>query len=108
MELFVIMGSAVMPDGNPSGAMRRRVEGALALGRRSRDPFYVVTGGVGLWGRAEADVMRTELRAGGVPEDRIETETSSCDTLSSVVNCARLIRRHQKADAVYVCSDRYH
>jgi len=108
MEFLVIMGAAVMPDGSPSGAMRRRVEGALALGQRLSDPFYVTTGGVGRWGPAEADVMKTELQARGVPVNRIATETASNDTLSSVVNCARLIRELGKADDVFVCSDRYH
>jgi vancomycin permeability regulator SanA len=104
----VIMGAAVMPDGSPSGAMRRRVEGALALGQRSPDPFYVTTGGSGRWGPPEADVMKAELQARGVPASRIATETASNDTLSSIVNCARIIREHGKADGVFVCSDRYH
>ena len=97
-----------MPDGNPSGAMQRRVEGALALGRMSPDPFYVVTGGASGGGPAEADVMKVELRRRGVPEERIVTEAASRDTLSSIVNCARLVRGYRVADAVYVCSDRYH
>jgi vancomycin permeability regulator SanA len=104
----VIMGAAVMPNATPSGAMRRRVEGALALGRRSQDPFYIVTGGIGRWGPAEADVMKAELQTDGVPEHRIMTETASRDTLSSIVNCSRIIREHDKADIVSVCSDRYH
>jgi len=108
MEFFVIMGAAVMPNGNPSGAMRRRVEGALVLGRSSPDPFYVVTGGIGRWGPAEAEVMKAELQTDGVPEDHIATDAASRDTLSSIVNCTRIIREHGKADAVSVCSDRYH
>lgn len=108
MEFFVIMGAGVMPNGSPSGAMRRRVEGALALGRSSPDPFYVLTGGAGRWGPPEADVMKAELRAGGVPDERIATEAASNDTLSSIVNCARIIREHGKVEAVFVCSDRYH
>lgn len=108
MEFLVIMGAAVMPDGSPSGAMRRRVAGALAIGQRSPDPFYVATGGVGRWGPAEAEVMKTELQAHGVPASRIATETASKDTLSSVINCALIIREHGKIDDVFVCSDRYH
>src|SRR5260370_12346986 len=108
MECLVILGAGVMPDGSPSGAMRRRVEGALAIGQRLPDPFYVTTGGVGRWGPAEADVMKTELQARGVPANRIATETASNDTLSSVVNCARIIGEYAKADDVFVFSDRYH
>jgi uncharacterized SAM-binding protein YcdF (DUF218 family) len=102
------MGAAVMPDGKPSGAMRRRVEGALALGRKSRDPFYIPSGGIGRYGSPEADVMKAELQAGGVPEDRIATEAASNDTLSSIVNCARIIKEYGNVDSVSVCSDLYH
>ncbi len=104
----MIMGAAVKPDGTPSGAMLRRVGGALMLGQKSSDPFYIATGGVGRWGTAEADVMKAELEAHGVSASRIETETASSDTLSSIVNCARIIRAHKSVDAIFVCSDRYH
>jgi vancomycin permeability regulator SanA len=108
MDILVIMGAAVMPDGKPSGAMRRRVKGALALGRKSPDPFYIVTGGTGRYGSPEADVMKAELQAGGIVEDRIATEAASTDTLSSILNCASIIREHGHVDSVSVCSDRYH
>jgi vancomycin permeability regulator SanA len=108
VDIFVIMGAAVMPDGKPSGAMRRRVEGALALGRKSSDPFYIMTGGRGRHGPPEAEVMKVELQAGGVPEERIATETASNDTLSSIENCAQIIKEHANVDSVSVCSDRYH
>jgi vancomycin permeability regulator SanA len=107
MDIFVIMGAAVRQDGTPSGAMRRRIVGALTLGKGSPDPFYLVTGGVGRWGPSEAEVMKAELLAAGVPENQIATEDASNDTLSSIVNCT-LIIREQGADSVSVCSDRYH
>jgi uncharacterized SAM-binding protein YcdF (DUF218 family) len=107
MEVLVIMGAAVNPDGSPSGAMRRRVEGALAIGRKYHNAIYIVTGGVGRYGPTEADVMRAELEASGIHADQIESETLSTDTLSSVVNCARLIHR-LAPNGVLICSDRYH
>jgi vancomycin permeability regulator SanA len=108
MDIFVIMGAAVMADGRPSGAMRRRVEGALDLARKSQDAFYIVTGGKGRYGPPEAEVMKFELQASGVPEDRIVPETVSKDSLSSVENCARIIKKYADVESVFVCSDRYH
>src|SRR5260370_39929599 len=102
MEFLVIMGAAVMPDGSPSGAMRRRVEGALAIGHRLPDPFYITTGGVGRWGPAEADVMNTELEARGVSANRIAPESAAKDTLAAAVKCARIIGENAKADNVCV------
>ena len=86
----------------------RRVEGALELGRKSPEPFYVVTGGRGRYGPPEADVMKVELQTGGVPGGRIAAETASNDSLSSVENCARIIKEFANVNSVFVCSDRYH
>ncbi len=47
MDIFVILGAAVRADGGPSGAMRRRVEGAFELSRNSPDAAFLVTGGGG-------------------------------------------------------------
>jgi uncharacterized SAM-binding protein YcdF (DUF218 family) len=108
MEIFVIMGAAVRADGQPSGAMRRRVEAALCLARSSQDSFYVATGGRGRFGPPEADVMKQILVSAGVPEKRVVAERESSDTLSSVINCASIIRREKGVRSVLVCSDRYH
>jgi vancomycin permeability regulator SanA len=108
METYVVLGAAVKQDGTPSGAMQRRVEGALLLSRASQDPFYIVTGGKGRFGPPEANVMAEILSSAGVPEFRIEAETKACDTLSSVVNCTHIMRRRGISEPVFVCSDRYH
>lgn len=107
-DVFVVMGAAVRPDGEPSGAMRRRVEGAVAASHGSADPVFLVTGGVGRHGPAESSVMARLLFEAGVTADRIVEESASDDTLSSIVNCAGLILASGAPTSVTVCSDRYH
>jgi vancomycin permeability regulator SanA len=104
---FVIMGAAVRPDGSPSGAMRRRVEAAFALGRAASDAFYLATGGQGRFGPPEATVMTSLLEVAGVTNDHILVDTEAHDTLSSVLNCARILKT-RSFDSVIVCTDRYH
>ena len=65
---IVIFGAAVRPGGRPSGALRRRVEAALAFGARHPDALYVPTGGLGDHPPAEAEVMAALLRAAGVAD----------------------------------------
>ena len=104
----MIMGAAVKPDGEPSGALRRRVEGALASGRSAIAPYYLVTGGQGKFGPPEADVMKRMLLQAGVAEDHILADRKSSDTLASVVECGALLKSRPFLYPVIVCTDTYH
>ena len=106
---IVIMGAAVARDGGPSGAMRRRVRGAV----RAAQPLggkiaYLPTGGVGRHGPAEAEIMRGLLLESGVAPDCILLENRALDTLSSVENCRALLAGIEPRPKVLVVSDRYH
>ncbi|MBL8773483.1 MAG: YdcF family protein [Phenylobacterium sp.] len=105
---LVIFGAAVKADGQPSGTLRRRVEGALAIGRDLPDPVYLPTGGQGRHGPAEAAIMRDLLLAGGAPADRIVVEDRARDTLESVERCHALLAARGDAQAVIPCTSRYH
>ena len=106
MHVFVIMGAEVRPSGELTGALRRRLEGALSLAR-NLDATFVVTG-QGSGGRTEAVAMAAVLQANGVPRERIIQDPASHDTLSSVIQCANIIKRQTGVESVIVCSDRYH
>ena len=47
VHYYVIFGAAVRPDGQPSGTLRRRVEGAWQLATRPPPCKFIVTGGEG-------------------------------------------------------------
>jgi vancomycin permeability regulator SanA len=107
-QCFVIMGAAVRPDGSPSGALRRRVESALAFGQGTGNSIYLATGGQGRFGPPESQVMAALLQSAGVPDDHILTDPESHDTLSSVVNCSNILRKQECDERIVVCTDRYH
>ncbi len=101
------MGAGVRPGGAPSRALRDRVLGALTWGEaQAVPPIYVPTGGVGLHGPAESEVMARLLRAAGVPEARIRQEPTGTDTLSQVFACVALLRDH--AGVLRVATHRFH
>ena len=104
---LVIMGAAVWPGGEPSGAMRRRVQAALAASRAYQDPSFLVTGGLGRFPPSEAEVMQTLLLAAGVPPDRVILDPESRDTLASVVHCAAILRT-RPFGCIVLCTDSYH
>jgi uncharacterized SAM-binding protein YcdF (DUF218 family) len=105
VDVYIIFGAKVV-DGQPSPALRRRVEGAFAQGGTRSHTRYLVTGGGGPPG--EADVMARLLIERGVPDHVIVRERDSTDTLDSARACARLLAGNSDARNVIVCSSRYH
>jgi uncharacterized SAM-binding protein YcdF (DUF218 family) len=104
--VIVIFGAAVRPDGRPSGAMRSRVESALACAAGLTDPEFMPTGGQGRFGPPEAEVMAAMLAAKGVPKDRIWPVPTGANTIRSAVACARALR--ERDGPVYVATSAYH
>lgn len=107
-EYLVIMGAAVKPDGTPSGAMRRRIDGALQLASMAHNPTFLATGGVGKHGHCEAVAMKNVLAGANIPEDHIILERESKSTLTSIIRCSRILKNRQNVKSVTVCTDRYH
>src|SRR6202000_3163567 len=106
--VIVIMGAAVWQGGRASKAMCRRVQGALASARGYPDALFLPSGGVGLHPPSEAQVMAELLGQAGVAQGNILIEDASTDTLSSVRNCARLLRSLPGFGDLIICSDAYH
>jgi uncharacterized SAM-binding protein YcdF (DUF218 family) len=105
---LIIFGAAVRADGTPSGSLVRRVQGALAFAPMVAGPKYVVTGGVGRYGPAEACVMQEMLIRDGVKPEDITVEDKARDTLESVRFCDVILRTRSDVDQVVPCTSRYH
>lgn len=105
---IVIFGAAVRPDGQPSSALRRRVEAAARYGATLNAPLFMPTGAVGRHGPSEASVMARLLREHGVDAGRIVLEETGVNTIGSVRACARLLRVRGHRGRVYAASSSYH
>ena len=107
--IAIIMGSAVLPDGRPGPAMRRRVTAALKLQSEFEDLIFIPSGGIAQNRPcSEAEAMRALLIEAGVDSDRIFLESESKNTLQNVIRSARIIRQFPTTCNVIVCSDIYH
>lgn len=104
----MIFGAAVMPDGRPSGSLRRRVEGALEIAEALGGALFIATGGQGRFGPPEARVIRDLLLAAGVSSDQILVEDRARDTLESVVFCDAILRARGDAGLIVPCTSGYH
>lgn len=109
VHYFVVFGAAVKPDGQPSGTLQRRVQGAWQLAKQRNTSRLIVTGGQGKYGQAEGLVMKRLLLDMGADETQILVEDRAQDTLQSVLYCTDILKQLQSnALEVIVCSSPYH
>jgi len=103
------MGAAVRDNGQPSGALNRRIRSALEIAKNQTDVWFLVTGGIGKNNFSEAEVMKETLLRHKVLPEKIIVDDQSKDTLDSVVICSRILKDHLPTfQSVVVCSDIYH
>ncbi len=105
---IIIFGAAVLPNGQPSQTLRRRVAAAARHGATLDRPLYVPTGGIGRFGAAEAEVMAALLRQAGVAPGDILVEATATDTFSSALACTGLLRARGHRGPVLAASSAYH
>ena len=106
-DVIVVLGAAVWPGGQPSPALRRRVMHAVDLMQRGYAAYLLVTGGVGKYPPAEAEVMQRLAVAHGIPARHILREEQATSTFASAVLCGDMLRQRGWS-RVLVVTDRYH
>lgn len=102
----MVFGAAVLPGGRPSTTLARRVGYAAAAAEADPGATLFLSGGVGRFGPAEAEVM-AELLAGAVAAERLHLDTASGDTLETV-RAASAFYRAGGYDRLLVATDNYH
>src|ERR1044071_5996210 len=70
-DVAVVLGNTVETDGRPSARLRARLDKAVELYRGGLFRHVIVSGGVGVEGFNEAEVMKSYLISQGVPEGSI-------------------------------------
>ena len=103
-EFVVVAGAGVRPGGMPSGTLVQRTQRAAALFHEGRATRLAVTGGVGDWPPAEADVAWQVARTAGVPGASIIIERTSTSTEEN----ARFLRQMIGDARILVVTDRFH
>lgn len=106
-DAIVVLGAAVLSDGQPSPAMGRRVEAAVDLYGQGVAPRLVMTGGAVGHPVAEARVMRGLALEKSVPAEAIVTEDRSRNTWQNATEVIALARTHGWERLVIV-SDAFH
>jgi uncharacterized SAM-binding protein YcdF (DUF218 family) len=102
VDLIIVHGCPVRPDGLPSTCNERRARAAVEAWRRGYAPRVLFTGGPTANPHAEAVVMAGVARRLGLPEAAILVETESRHTATNLWVARRLMRTEGLATALQV------
>jgi uncharacterized SAM-binding protein YcdF (DUF218 family) len=106
-DLCVVPANKVETDGRPSPRLAARLDQAFEVYRAGLASVLFVSGGTGVEGWDEAQVMQRVLVARGVPAERIVVDSDGYDTYKTAAHAAAYMRAHGMNSAIVV-SNYYH
>ena len=90
-DVGVVLGNKVEQDGTPSDRLKSRLEKAVELYRDGYLSYILVSGGVGIEGYDEAEVMKNYLVQKGIPSDKIMADSAGLNTRMTAENTRRMM-----------------
>ncbi len=106
-DVALVLGNKVNPNGQPSKALRARLDRALDVFQAGLVSSIIVSGGTGKEGFDEAKVMAAYLINHGVPREKIVEDSQGINTEASAKNTA-LIMKERGDHSVMVVSQYFH
>ena len=104
-DVIVVLGTPVDADGEPSLAMRQRMDRGIELFRQGKADHLLLTGGLGT--PTEAAAMRDLALDAGILEEHIILEPTATSTFENAVRSSRLMSEFGYSSALIV-SDKLH
>jgi vancomycin permeability regulator SanA len=102
-DVAIVLGSKVEPGGQPSVRLAARLDRAAQLYQDGIVPLIIVSGGPGIEGFDEGEVMRDYLAASkGIPVDRIVVDSLGYNTGATARNSAAIMRARGLTSATVV------
>ncbi|MCG2768932.1 MAG: YdcF family protein [Anaerolineae bacterium] len=106
-DVIIILGCAVWPGERPSPSLEARVQHGIVLYQRGMADYIVLSGAIGRYPPAEAEVMRRLAVGHGVPEQSLILDTESRSTIESIQRAGSTMQEHTWNTAIIV-SDPFH
>lgn len=101
-DVAIVLGSKVEPGGQPSVRLAARLDRAAQLYRDGIVPLVIVSGGPGIEGFDEGEVMRDYLVSKSIPSDRIVVDSAGYNTGATARNSAAIMRARGLTSATVV------
>lgn len=94
LDYVVVLGAKIGEDGQPDGALKKRLDRAIDYASENRGTVFVLSGGKnGNEPIPEAQAMADYLVFNGIPANRLLLEIESGNTNENVICCRALIDR---------------
>jgi uncharacterized SAM-binding protein YcdF (DUF218 family) len=107
VDLAVVLGSRVEPDGTPSPMLQARLDRTVELFRKGYFKLILVSGGLGKEGYSESGVMKHYLEAKGISSVAIIEDSTGSNTWRTAENTAQILDdRH--LESVMIISQYFH
>jgi uncharacterized SAM-binding protein YcdF (DUF218 family) len=106
-DAIVVLGAGVGPDGKAGKGLQRRVLHAVRLYKKGFAPRIIMTGGVGTYPPAEAEVAARLAMEKGVPRAAIVREEESTSTWENAANATQICKQRGWKN-VLIVSDPFH
>jgi vancomycin permeability regulator SanA len=94
VDAVVIFGAKANPNGTPSPALAGRVDKGIELYNAGYTPVLIMSGGTGVEGVDEAQVMKDYAIQRGVPESAIILDSAGNSSEDTVQNTLRIADEH--------------
>ena len=107
VDLLVVAGCRVQPDGTPSECLRNRTRGAVEAWRAHPSARILFTGGIGAGPVSEAEAASRYAVGLGLPAERILLEQRSTSTEENAQLAAEALAG-EPVGRVVVVTDSYH
>ena len=106
-DVALVLGSKVNLDGTPSPRLKARLDHTIALYNRGYFKVIIASGGEGVEGFKEGDVMKDYLVRSGIPESAVIADNKGSNTYESAKNTAALLQARDWK-SVFVVTQYFH
>lgn len=101
-DVAIVLGNTVERDGRPSARLQARLDKTLELYREGLFAHVIVSGGVGVEGFNEPEVMKQYLINHGVPKDCVIVDAEGATTYLTARNAAQVMKRNGWQSALVI------
>lgn len=101
-DVAIVLGNTVERDGRPSARLQARLNKAVELYREGMFSYIIVSGGIGVEGFDEADIMKRYLVDHEVPDSCIIADSNGTTTYQTAQNAAQIMKEKQWHSALII------
>mgnify|MGYP001954960752 CR=1 FL=1 len=106
-DVIVVLGNKVELTGKPSARLQARLDKGIALWKADMAPHILMSGGIGIEGFDESEVMARYAIEKGVPASAIIRDSLGLNIFASAKNTKAILHQH-KTTSVILVSQYFH